>query len=104
MSIATFLKYEHALGGVIGLSGMNALNYDIKSTPSFEEKKQTKIWLYHGLDDNMIKHTVAKMSYEAIRSPDLGFDITFQEEEDLDHSLSQKELRLLKEHLHKVMV
>eukprot|EP00347_Sterkiella_histriomuscorum_P020712 403336766 len=104
MSIATFLKYEFGVGGIIGLSGMNALKFDISKIPAYEEKKKTNIWLYHGIDDNMIRIDIAKMSYEALRSKEHGFNVTFQEEEGLDHSLSQKELMLLKQHLHKQMV
>ena len=63
LSIATFLKYDKLLGGVLGLSGMNALKFDIKDTPLLEEKKKTPIFLYHGTKDSMINHHLAKMSY-----------------------------------------
>lgn len=54
VSLASFLTYKAALGGVVGLSGMHALDLDWAKEVDVPLKKQTKVFLYHGKSDPLI--------------------------------------------------
>jgi phospholipase/carboxylesterase len=60
LSIATMLSYPKAFGGLVCLSGMNALKVDWKNIQDLENKKKMPVFMYHGESDDMIKHTIAK--------------------------------------------
>ncbi len=60
LSIATMLKYPKAIGGMIGLSGMNAFKVvDWTAIPESKKKQDIPVFLYHGESDDTIKHTIA---------------------------------------------
>jgi phospholipase/carboxylesterase len=63
LSLATLVTYPKAFGGVVGLSGMNALKIDWSQVPALGDKKNMPVFLYHGEGDDMIKHTIARMTY-----------------------------------------
>ena len=64
LSLATMIHYPKALGGVIGLSGMNATQIDWSKVPEIEEKRKTPIFLYHGESDGVISQKIAKLTYD----------------------------------------
>ena len=98
LSLATFMKYPHRLGGVIGLSGMLAL--DIKKEQiDFELKKQTPMFLYHGDRDNMIDIQAAKLSYSLLDKHGLDYSLTI--EKGLEHSVSLDEIEKLSKFMQK---
>lgn len=66
------MTYKDQLGGVIGLSGMNALNLDW-STVDIELKNKTPVFLYHGASDSMISHKLAEMTYDEMKVQGLQF-------------------------------
>lgn len=55
------IHYPKPLGGIFGLSGMNALKIDWSKVS--DEKKKTPVFIHHGEDDEMIKHTIALRTY-----------------------------------------
>jgi predicted esterase len=63
VSIASFLTYKSILGGVVGLSGMHALDVDWSKEVDIELKKQTKVFLYHGKSDPLIPAAFSKQIY-----------------------------------------
>ncbi|CDW78472.1 phospholipase carboxylesterase family protein [Stylonychia lemnae] len=101
LALATFLKYDKLLGGIIGLSGMNALKFDLNNAPLYEEKKNTPIFLYHGEADNMINYHVAQLSYKEVFDQKFNANLTL--ESGMEHTLSEKELRLLQKFIHNQM-
>ena len=59
------LTYPNAFGGLVCLSGMNALKVpDWKNIPDIDAKKKMPVFMYHGESDDMIKHTIAKQTYQ----------------------------------------
>ena len=64
LSLATMIHYPKALGGVIGLSGMNATQIDWVRVPEIGEKRKTPIFLYHGESDGVISQKIAKLTYD----------------------------------------
>lgn len=63
VSLASFLTYKSILGGVVGLSGMHALDLDWAGEVDIELKKQTKVFLYHGKSDPLIPAAFSKQIY-----------------------------------------
>ena len=92
LSLATFLMYPKRLGGVLGLSGMLALDV-AEETLDLECKKNTPIFLYHGEDDQMIDVNSAKLSYSMLDK--YGVKYSLKTEKDLGHSISEKEIGLI---------
>ena len=44
---------------------MNALKVsDWKNIPDIDAKKKMPVFMYHGESDDMIKHTIAKQTYQ----------------------------------------
>lgn len=78
VSLAAFLKYkgEKPLGGVIGLSGFQGLDYNkaihfknSKERERIEEmRKATPMLLYHGRDDEIIPFHGAVQTYDYLRN------------------------------------
>jgi phospholipase/carboxylesterase len=64
LSLATMIYYPKALGGVIGLSGMNATQIDWVQVPEIEDKRKIPIFLYHGESDGVISQKIAKLTYD----------------------------------------
>ena len=85
LSLATFMKYPHRLGAVIGLSGMLALDLQ-KEQIDMELKKKTPMFLYHGDRDQMIDIQAAQMSYSLLDKHGLNYSLTV--EKGLEHSIS----------------
>ena len=92
VSLATFLTYpSKQLGGVLGLSGMLALNIkDWEKEIDLELKRKSKLWLYHGSADPMIPCPAATMSYGLLDKHGLKYKLTV--EDGLEHSLSMPEI------------
>ena len=55
-----------------------------------EAKKKTPLFLYHGDKDQMINHRIAMMTYKELQ--DKGFNLNFEVEDYLDHSVSIPEI------------
>lgn len=108
VSIAAFLKYkgQKRLGGVIGLSGMQGLNYSAHVTfESDEEKerianmrKETPMFIYHGLDDQVLPFKTSEVTYSYLQKEVYAgtHNLVYETESGLVHSLSQKEDQLLR--------
>ena len=92
LSLATFLKLKDMqLGGVVGLSGMMALQIkDWDKELDLPLKRKTPMFLYHGESDPMIGCHDAAMSYDLFSKHKLSFE--FHTERGLTHSLSMKEI------------
>ena len=85
--MATFLTYKGGqLGGVAGLSGAHMTRINWETEVNLEEKKKTKMFLYHGKSDPMITASVASSSYEDFKAHGLDYSLTL--ESGLVHSLS----------------
>jgi len=94
ISLATFLLYRAGrLGGCVGLSGGQSTIIDYDTEVDLPLKRQTKMFLYHGEDDEVIACENASKTYEEFH--DLGLDFTFEKEAGLGHSLSMGEIRKL---------
>ena len=107
VSLAALLKYNGAtpLGGIISLSGLQALQFDEKglSLDDLYIKNQTPIFLYHGTSDKMIPIKNAKLSYGFLKE-NLGNRLTTKIEKRHDHSISSEETRHLREWFVSIMV
>jgi len=98
VALAAFLKYkgEKPLGGVIGLNGIQALNYT-KAVPKFKDseerkkietmRKNTPMFLYHGKDDEVIPLHAAVLTYDYLRNIVYrgSHKLEFFVEDNLDH-------------------
>ena len=104
VSLAAFLMHKgpKPLGGVVGLSGMQALDLKlIAKTHSQEElesvRRATPMFLYHGRADQTLPCAAAEKTYDWLKSElyeGVKSDIfTYQSEKNLAHSLSPKEIR-----------
>ena len=92
LALSTFLTYPtHQLGGVLGLSGMLALDVkDWEKEIDLELKRKSKIFLYHGSADPMISCDGSVMTYGLLDKHNIKYSLTI--EEGLEHSLSMKEI------------
>ena len=90
VSLAAYLLYKEPLGGVIGLSGIQAL--DTSLIPEGSGNMKTPIFLYHGLDDNTVPYERAKLTFET-----LGRDYELHAEDFLAHGISQLEIKMIGE-------
>ena len=100
LSFATMTHYPKQLGGVIGLSGMNAIKIDWASVP--KERKATPICIHHGEDDDMINHKIALRTYQEYL--DNGFTaMEIKTEAGLGHHMSLPEINRLRSYLSKLM-
>lgn len=79
------------LGGCVGLSGAHSAILDYANEINLPLKRQSKVFLYHGADDEVIAAETAEKSYEEFTSH--GLDFTFEKEPGLGHSLSMGEIR-----------
>lgn len=98
VALAAFLKYkgEKPLGGVLGLNGIQALNYT-KAVPKFKDseerkrietmRKNTPMFLYHGKDDEIIPLHAAVLTYDYLRNIVYrgSHKLEFYVEDNLDH-------------------
>ena len=92
ISIATFLLYQGGrLGGCVGLSGAHSTIIDYETEVDLPLKRQTKMFLYHGEDDQVIGAANAEKSY--LELTDHKLDFTFEKEPGLEHSLSMEEIK-----------
>ena len=88
MTLATFLLYKGRLGGAIGLSGAMCAEVDWSK---IEGKEKTPLFLYHGLDDPVVPHELATLTYEVFKEK--KFNFTYEIEQNLVHSLSIVEIK-----------
>ena len=104
VSLAAYMMYQgpNALGGLLGCSGMQAL--DLKNVPKPENaealekmRRQTPMFLYHGKSDDVLPYKAAEKTYDFLKQEiyDGVSADTFKyfAENNLGHSLSPKELR-----------
>ena len=95
LALSTFVKKSYPngqLGGILGLSGMFALQVKdwSKDVGDIKAKAQVPVFLSHGTHDPMIPLHSAKLSYDHMKEH--GLEFTFQEEYGLEHSLSMTTL------------
>ena len=114
VSLAAFLKFKgkKPLGGVIGLSGMQGLNYtqSISFDNSTEKKrveenrKDTPMFLYHGTEDAKLPLMGSAASYDYLKNKVYkGSDkIEFMVEEDLGSEISEEEWFQMGKFIHKL--
>lgn len=62
IAIATYLRYKHRLGGVVGASGLNCAVIDWKQV-DIDVKRKVPFLLYHGQDDPIFDFKYAGASY-----------------------------------------
>jgi len=104
VSLAAYMMYQGptALGGLIGCSGMQALDLKNVPKPESEEalekmRRSTPMFLYHGKDDPVLPFKAADKTYEFLRQEiyDGVNKDTFKytSENNLAHSLSPREIR-----------
>ena len=102
LALSTFIRHKHTqgeIGGVLGLSGLFALQVKDWSTEvDITSKKSVPLFLSHGSYDTMIPIDSAKLSYNHLKTN--GFDFNFVEEEGLEHSLSLHTIENMKTFLH----
>lgn len=113
VSLAAFLKFKgkKPLGGVIGLSGMQGLNYTqaIQFDDQDEKKrvesqrKEIPMFLYHGTDDQKLPLKGSAASYEYLKNIVYkGSDnIQFIVEDDLGNDVSEEEWLEMGKFIHK---
>ena len=93
--MASWLRYEGVLGGVVGCSSALCANIDWKYV-DVEDKKKTPVLLYHGTDDEMIPIDFAAATYK--RLLEYGIDhMDWVAQKGLTHSLSMDEVEKLTE-------
>ena len=80
MALDTGISFPEKLGGIIGFKG-HIINYTFNSI-----KINQKIWVCHGLKDNIIGYKVAKTSYDKYKK--LGYDITFLSQKNVNHDIN----------------
>ena len=70
VSLAAFLKYkgDKPLGGLLGLSGMQALAIDDKTPPENAVLKQIPLFLYHGNSDDLLPVANVIKTYEYLKT------------------------------------
>ena len=56
-----------------------------------EGKDKTPLFLYHGLDDQVVPHELASITYEVFKEK--KFNFTYELEQNLGHSLSIVEIK-----------
>ena len=56
-----------------------------------EGKDKTPLFLYHGLDDQVVPHELASITYEVFKQK--KFNFTYELEQNLGHSLSIVEIK-----------
>ena len=104
VSLAAFLMHKgpSPLGGIVGLSGMQALDLKLiaatHSSESLEQlRRSTPMFLYHGRSDETLPCQSAQKTYDWLKSEiyDGAKSDHFlsQTENGLGHSISPKELR-----------
>ena len=106
MALSTFLRHKHPageFGGVLGLSGMFALQIDDWETEvDVKAKSDVPVFISHGKNDQMMPIDTAKMSYDHLKSKGIQFELF--EENDLEHSLSMTTIANMKKFFHNHMV
>jgi len=95
MSLLIGLNNINNLGGLIGLSGYLIPKVSLKNK---EEKKNIPIFLYHGINDEIILVEQAEKSYQKLMKE--GFNIQFTKEKMLGHGVSDEELLKMRNFLH----
>ena len=98
VSLAALMTFEWSkpLGGVVCLSGMQALEIKDPDQLPLESIRQTPLFLYHGKDDTTLPLEGAKLTYEYLKTKvydgDYSKNFTFKTQSGLGHSISSKEI------------
>jgi len=100
MSQLTAVRLPNPIAGVIALSGYALLTAE-KDEVKKIVAKNTPLFIYHGKSDEIVKIDYARKSKEFWDNQGLT-DITYHEEDRLGHSLSQKEIVMVKQFLNKI--
>ena len=100
VSLAAFLKYTgpEPFGGILGLSGMQALTLkpEHQTSERIAVQKQIPIFLYHGEADPLLPIKNVNLTYKYILDTFKGELLSFDTEKGLTHSLSDREMALIK--------
>ena len=108
LALATFLYEDERLGGVVGLSGIQAMSGDPLSGLSQQQlqaKANTPMFLYHGAKDDLLPLDTSIMTYSLFDKlyADTKHNYNFTVEKKLGHSISYDETVLLSKWLHEKM-
>ena len=102
VSLATLLSYQWSspLGGVLGLSGLQALDHEELSWSAKAQIKQTPLFLYHGKADGKLPASNSELTYEYLKNSvytgDYQKNFSYTSEVWLGHSISDWERGAIK--------
>jgi predicted esterase len=108
MSIHIAIVAPFLIGGVVGLSGevfpsLQKMINDDKDGTFDDKKKNLNLFLYHGKEDDVIKHGIAAKTYEKLKES--GFaKVKFYSDEFLAHSVNDKDCEMFVEFLRELMI
>lgn len=100
MSLATGLRYEKPLGGILALSGYLPFTKEVLQATASPANKSIPIFLGHGTEDMVVPYVLGKATYAILQ--ELDYNVTWHSYS-VAHSVNLEEINDVSQWLQRVL-